>query len=71
MKTIKLTLLTTTALFVLLFGFSGNSISSEMNKSAEISNNVKPGPKYVWVPGHYKHNKHGKLVWIPGHWKRV
>jgi hypothetical protein len=32
---------------------------------------VKPGPNYVWVEGHYKINKHGRLVWIPGHWKRI
>ena len=71
MKTIKIFFLPLTAIFVLFFGFSGNSISSELNKETQISNTIKHGPKYVWVPGHYKHNKHGKLVWIPGHWKRV
>jgi hypothetical protein len=32
---------------------------------------VKPGPKYVWVAGHYKINKFGKKVWVPAHWKKV
>lgn len=32
---------------------------------------VKPGPRYVWVDGHYKRTTFGKLVWVPGHWKKV
>jgi hypothetical protein len=31
----------------------------------------KSGPNYIWVGGHYKNNKFGKLVWIPGHWKKI
>jgi hypothetical protein len=31
----------------------------------------KPGPKYVWVKGHWIINKHGKKVWVPGHWKKI
>ena len=32
---------------------------------------VKPGPNFVWVEGHYKINKHGRMVRVPGHWKRI
>ncbi len=27
----------------------------------------KPGPKYVWVDGHWKWNGH-RYVWVKGHW---
>jgi hypothetical protein len=26
-----------------------------------------PGPKAVWVEGHWKWS-HGQYVWVPGHW---
>jgi len=29
----------------------------------------KPGLKYIWAPGHWKHTRHG-YVWVPGHWKK-
>ena len=25
----------------------------------------------VWVPGHFKVQRHGHRTWIPGHWKRL
>jgi len=25
----------------------------------------------VWVEGHYKYNKYGRLVWVPAHWKDI
>ncbi len=28
---------------------------------------TKPGPKYVWVDGHWKWNGHNH-VWVKGHW---
>jgi hypothetical protein len=30
----------------------------------------KPGPKHIWVEGHWKINKWGKRVWVPSHWKK-
>ena len=30
---------------------------------------VRPGPRFVWVKGHYKPAFSG-WAWIPGHWKR-
>jgi len=27
----------------------------------------RPGPKAVWVEGHWKWS-HGQHVWVPGHW---
>lgn len=51
--------------------------SSETNAAPRLgiyigaANIHKPGPNYIWVEGHYKHNKFGKLVWVPGHWKKV
>jgi hypothetical protein len=30
----------------------------------------RPGPKYVWVPGHWKKVKPRTWRWVPGHWKR-
>ncbi len=27
----------------------------------------KPGPNYVWIPGHHEW-RHGRWVWISGHW---
>jgi hypothetical protein len=29
-----------------------------------------PGPKAVWVPGHWKwHGRRRGYDWVPGHWK--
>ena len=67
MKTIKIFLLAFTAAFLLSFGIPGQLISAETNTKITV---IKPGPKYVWVPGHFVH-KNGKKVWIPGHWKKV
>lgn len=30
---------------------------------------VKPGPNFVWIPGHWKWS-HGDWVWIGGHWTK-
>ena len=31
---------------------------------------ARPGPKAVWVPGHWKWRGRARgHVWIPGHWK--
>jgi len=67
MKTIKISLLAFTAVFLLSFGIPKQLISAETNTKITVN---KPGPKYVWVPGHFIH-KNGKKVWIPGHWKKV
>lgn len=71
MRNLKLSLLTISAVFLLFCGFSGTNHMFANTNSAAIVNKIKPGPKYVWVAGHYKHNKFGKLVWVPGHWKRI
>ena len=26
-----------------------------------------PRPGVVWVPGHWRHRRHG-WIWVPGHW---
>lgn len=71
MRTIKTSILTVLAAIVILCAVNTTSYSTETQK-VTISNDIKkPGPRYVWVSGHYKHNKFGKLLWIPGHWKRV
>lgn len=67
MKTIKITLLAFIAMFTLLLAEPLNTFSAVNTINTTI---VKPGPKYVWVAGHYTY-KHGKRVWVPGHWKRV
>jgi hypothetical protein len=71
MKTLKLTLLTISAVFFIFFGVSGTTNILASTNSVTIVSKIKPGPKYIWVAGHYKHNKFGKLVWVPGHWKKI
>ncbi len=71
MKTIKLTLLAVSAVFLICFGLSNTANVMAGTNSVTVNGSIKPGPKYVWIAGHYKHNKHGKLVWVPGHWKRI
>lgn len=71
MKTLRLTLLTITAIFFIFCGISGTTNLLANTNSVTIESKIKPGPKYVWIAGHYKHNKFGKLVWVPGHWKRI
>lgn len=71
MKTLKLTLLTVSAIFLVFCGFTGSTNVSAKTTAVTIESKIKPGPKYVWVAGHYKHNKFGKLVWVPGHWKKI
>ncbi|MCI0449516.1 MAG: hypothetical protein L0Y79_06995 [Chlorobi bacterium] len=72
MKSIKSVLLA----FIMIMGLIGIN-TSETNAGPRVRIYVgtpkihKPGPNYVWVEGHYKINKYGKLVWVPGHWKRV
>lgn len=29
----------------------------------------KPGPKAVWIPGHWQF-KGNKYIWVPGHWDK-
>jgi len=29
----------------------------------------KPGPNYVWVPGHHVWRK-GRYIWVDGYWKK-
>jgi len=62
---------------MLIIGFLGLSVN-ESNAwpryrfyKAPVVNISKPGPKHIWVEGHWKINKFGKKVWVPGHWKRV
>lgn len=71
MKTLKLTLIAISASFIIFCGFEGTTSTLANTNSVTIENKIKPGPKYIWVAGHYKHNKFGKLVWVPGHWKRI
>lgn len=71
MKTLKTTILTTIAVIVIFCGFISTSYSSTAQTETTISISHKPGPNYVWIAGHYKHNKYGKLVWVPGHWKKI
>ena len=70
MKTIKTSILTLIAAVVILCGVNTSTYSAE-TQTVTISVNKKPGPNYIWIAGHYKHNKFGKLIWVPGHWKRV
>ncbi len=67
MKTIRISLLAITALFVISFFNPRQSFSADANTNITV---IKPGPKYIWVPGHFIH-KNGKKVWIQGHWKKV
>lgn len=71
MKTLKLTLIAISASFIIFCGFEGTTSTLANTNSVTIENKIKSGPKYIWVAGHYKHNKFGKLVWVPGHWKRI
>ena len=71
MRNLKLSLLTISAVFLLFFGFSGTNHLFANTTSVTVISKIKPGPKYVWVAGHYKHNTYGKLVLVPGHWKRI
>ena len=71
MNTIKTSILTLIAAVVIFFGYNVNSYSSETAAVMNTSEIRKPGPKYIWVAGHFKINKHGKSVWVPGHWKRI
>ncbi len=62
--------------FILTFAnsstvFAGPRIKVTFGKPNTHIVYSKPGPNYVWVEGHYKLNKFGKLVWVPGHWKKV
>ncbi len=67
----KTSILTILAAIVIFCGINSTSYASQPNSTNTISIVKKPGPKHIWVAGHYKHNKYGKLVWVPGHWKRV
>ncbi len=69
MKTLKTSILTVIAAMLIFCGLGTTSYSSSVQKGTTVSTIHKPVPKYVWVAGHYKHNKFGKLVWVPGHWK--
>lgn len=76
MKSIKRTLLTLTLIIIFLFANSSNvfawpRVTFAFGKPNSHIVYAKPGPNYVWVEGHYKLNKFGKLVWVPGHWKKV
>lgn len=71
MKTIKyiipavLTFLTVTA-------FSVETNAAQFTGSeTSVTNNHWPRHKRVWISGHYKVNRHGRVVWVPGHWRRV
>jgi len=74
MRIIKKITITAFLIFIIL-GFTSQEAKSwpRVRFYAGIPNTVvvKPGPKYVWVEGHYKVNKWGKFVWIPGQWKRI
>ncbi len=71
MKTLKTSILTVLAAIVIFCGINSPSYASVQQTNNAISIVHKPGPKQIWVTGHYKYNKYGKLVWVPGHWKRV
>jgi hypothetical protein len=76
MKTIK-NLLIIPLFAILLLGISyseasaGPRIGFYIGTPYHLKVVSKPGPRYVWVEGHYKVNKWGKIVWVPGHWKKV
>ena len=67
----KTSILTILAAIVIFCGINTTSFATQSNSTNVISIVNKPGPKHIWVAGHYKYNKYGKLVWVPGHWKRV
>jgi hypothetical protein len=73
MKIIRIFFLAVITLF-LFSAFSAQTIAGPKIKvyvGVPVVKTVKPGPKYVWVAGHYKINKYGKKVWVQGHWKRI
>jgi hypothetical protein len=72
MKTIKF-LIITVFTFLTVTAFSGETGAlTASNSNARTENILKCRHKHrVWVPGHYRHNLHGRLVWVPGHWRRI
>ena len=73
MKTFKILILSIITLFLFSAFFAQANAGPRIIVYAgvPIVKTVKPGPKYIWVAGHYKINKYGKRVWVPGHWKKV
>ena len=62
----------TLAVFVIVL-FSGCVITRPSMAPPPAKKEIrphKPGPKYIWITGHWKWTG-AKYVWIPGHWVKA
>jgi len=69
-KKILLALLSITILVAFLFSCASTVYVPESPPPAkEEIKTPRPGPKAVWVSGHWKWSG-GQYVWVPGHWAK-
>lgn len=66
-----------TGLFLIIFAGTASSINAwprfgVVYRSAPVEVIfVRPGPRFVWIRGHYRTGFRRCAVWVPGHWKRI
>ena len=70
MKKFLLALLSIIILVAFLFGCTATVyVPASPPPAKEEIKPPRPGPKAVWVSGHWKWS-HSQYVWVPGHWAK-
>jgi hypothetical protein len=71
-KTITLSLI----LGLILLVASVNSTNAGQREAVTLKSpsveviKASPGPRHVWVRGHYRIRLRGRMVWVPAHWRK-